>query len=594
MSAHSFKKALRNGSSALALSTIALIGAPAAQATDGIFGGGSTLASLAERNLSSNFYYFTSPNVLLLYAAIGSGSGQRIFISNDPAQGFLGTGLDPATPPDYLFPSLGFSTYPYPRIDFGASDSPLPANFVTTAGTYTTTLYNWDHINHTTLATGSTSYPTANYGAPIQLPLFEAPVAVAVNLPEVSQSTGATVAGGVAWTIKSQLPASPAPYGGRIQLSTAQICAIFSGLVTDWNDSTTIIPTLLSDGTAIPTTPPTTTERFADANTWRAGSTAGTPGTGGGTPYAGSSTPIKIVYRKDGSGTSFIFTNYLKTVCPLLDPSNTYGYQSIFATSVLPNNNFTQLINKVTAYGRSLNTVGTDGSDAVAAAIGNSSANYGYIGYLSADFVQPNNTATTSPYAANVQNDYLRFKGVYHPGQTPTGTTVPADFAAPSPLGGQAAWGALAVPATADFNDWNVYAQTWTTPTTLQGTVSPNVVDIGGRSKLPLAPADGAYPLTGTAYGFFYSCYGAGRDGVAAATRVANLKNYLTWHYNKFSPPAGNAENVIVVNGFTPLPATWTSAIYDKYLNSANSTAIAAYGASPANGCSSVTGTGAQ
>ncbi|MBU3887034.1 substrate-binding domain-containing protein [Methylosinus sp. KRF6] len=586
MSALSFRSALRNGSSILALSTIAMIGAPAVQATDGIFGGGSTLASLAARDLSA--HYFTSSNVLLLYAAIGSGSGQRIFISNDPAQGFLGYSLDPATPPDYLFPFLGFSTYPYPRVDFGTSDAPLPANFATG---YTTTTYIWDQFNHTRTAAGSVSYPTASYGQPIQLPLFETPVAIAVNLPEVDQNTGTTVVDGVTWTIKSQFPANPAPYGGRIQLSTAQICAIFSGLVTDWNDSTTTIPTLLSDGT-------NSTEGFADANTWRAGSTAGTPGTGGGTPYAGSSTPITIVYRPDGSGTSFIFTNYLKTVCPLLDPSNTYGYHSIFATSVLPNNSFTRLINKVTAFGRTLNTTSAEGSGAVAAAIGNSTTNYGYIGYLSAGFVQPNNPATTAPYAANVQNDYLRANAVYHPGQTPTGTTVPADFATPSPLGAEAAWTALSVPTTADFNEWNVYAQAWPATTYLPGTVSPNLVDITGRSKLPLAPYDGAYPLTGTSYIYVYSCYGAGRDSVAAATRVTNLKDYLRWHYNLTSP-AGNADDVIIVNGFGPLPrwgwgSDWVGAINSFYLDSASSTAIAAYGASPANGCSSVTGTGAQ
>ncbi|WP_185966610.1 substrate-binding domain-containing protein [Methylosinus sporium] len=587
MSALSFRSALRNGSSILALSTIAMIGAPAAQATDGIFGGGSTLASLAERTLSANFYVYNSSSVLLLYAAIGSGSGQRIFISNDPAQGFLGYGLDPATPPDYLFPFLGFSTYPYPRVDFGTSDAPLPANFATG---YTTTVYNWDQVNHTRTATGSVSYPTASYGQPIQLPLFETPVAVAVNLPEVDQNTGTTVVDGVTWTIKSQLPASPAPYGGRIQLSTAQICAIFSGLVTDWN-STATIAYLKDDGTI-------DHESFAAANTWRAGSTAGTPGTGGGTPYASSSTPITIVYRQDGSGTSFIFTNYLKTVCPLLDPDNTYGYHSIFATSVLPNNSFTQLINKVTAYGRFLHTVGANGSDAVAAAIGNSTTNHGYIGYLSAGFVQPNNPVTsTAPYAANVQNDYLRFKGVYHPGQTPIGTTDLADFVAPSPLAAEAAWAALSVPTTADFNAWNVYAQTFPATTYLQGSSwgwGSWAVDITGRSILPLAPADGAYPLTGTTYIYVYSCYGAGRDSVAAATRVANLKDYLRWHYiyNEYWWPAGNAEDVIIVNGFGPLPWTWTSAIESAYLSS-SSTAIAADGASPANGCTGVIG-GAQ
>jgi hypothetical protein len=88
MSALSFSKALRNGSSALALSTLALIGAQPALATDGIFGGGSTLASLAERQLSADYYTASSSSILLLYAGIGSGSGQRVYISNDPSQGF--------------------------------------------------------------------------------------------------------------------------------------------------------------------------------------------------------------------------------------------------------------------------------------------------------------------------------------------------------------------------------------------------------------------------------------------------------------------------------------------------------------------------
>ncbi|WP_083967223.1 MULTISPECIES: substrate-binding domain-containing protein [unclassified Methylosinus] len=573
MSALSFSKALRNGSSALALSTLALIGAQPALATDGIFGGGSTLASLAERQLSADYYTASSSSVLLLYAGIGSGSGQRVYISNDPSQGFRGAGLDPAANPDY---TLGFTSYPYPRIDFGASDSPLPSNFVSG---YTTTVYLWDQINHTTAANGSTSFPTADVGDPIQLPLFEAPVAIAVNLPAVDQSTGTTTAGGTTWTIKSQFSTTAA--GGRIQLSTAQVCAIFSGLVTDWN-STATIPTLSSTGVA-------GTEGFADANTWHAASTAGTPGTGGGTAYASASKQIKIVYRSDGSGTSFIFTNYLKTVCPLLDPSNTYGYVSIFSTSALPNNNFTQLINKVTAYGRSLNTTGADGSDAVAAAIGNTSANYGYIGYLSNDFVAPYNpsTATTIPHAASLQNDYQRSAGVTHPGVSST------NFIAATPTSADAAWGVLSLPASANFADWNVYAQTFPATTYLPGTgVS---VDITGRSKLPLAPATGAYSLVGTAYLYVYSCYGVGRDSTPAATRVSDLLGYLKWHYGL---TAGNAATITANNGFKALSTgagSWAQKIGDTYLGTAASSAtITAYDGFFTDGCASVSGTGAQ
>jgi ABC-type phosphate transport system substrate-binding protein len=448
---------------------------------------------------------------------------------------------------------------------------------------YTTTVYLWDQINHTTAANGSTSFPTADVGDPIQLPLFEAPVAIAVNLPAVDQSTGTTTAGGTTWTIKSQFSTTAA--GGRIQLSTAQVCAIFSGLVTDWN-STATIPTLSSTG--VPGT-----EGFADANTWHAASTAGTPGTGGGTAYASTSTQIKIVYRSDGSGTSFIFTNYLKTVCPLLDPSNTYGYVSIFSTSALPNNNFTQLINKVTAYGRSLNTIGADGSDAVAAAIGNSSANYGYIGYLSNDFVAPYNpsTATTIPHAASLQNDYQRSAGVTHPGVSST------NFIAATPTSADAAWAALATygvtPSTSwGFNDYNVYAKTFAAATYLPG--SGTSVSITGRSILPLANDPAAYPAVGTAYLYVYSCYGVGRDSTPAATRVSDLLGYLKWHYGL---TAGNAATITANNGFHALPAGWASNIGDEYLGTAASSAtITAYDpfAAAVNGCASVSGTGAQ
>jgi ABC-type phosphate transport system substrate-binding protein len=610
-----------------------------AQATDGVYGGGSTLASLVARQVGDCYlrtivtgdgYSFsgsfnsatptpgllpttcTTHSVLELYAGVGSGAGLRGFVSNDPQQFFRGsvnTGTAaqtvqlPADPPKFL-ESAGpapFDSYPYPRVDFGAGDSPLPSNLVTTSGTYGTYTYNatpaanWQSAGSITVTrantTSTVAYSAASFGQPIQLPLFEAPVAVAVNLPEVNQATGSTTysVGGttVTWTINSQFSIT-AP-GGRIQLSSAQVCAIFSGLVTNWDDTTTLIPRLKNDGTIAQ-------QRFYTSNTYHAASTAGSPGTGGVAYVAksdGTHLPITIVYRSDSSGTSYIFTNYLKTVCPLFDPSNTYGYQSVFgSTSSLPNNNFSQLISNAAAIGRTLNTVGASGSDALAAAVGQSSANYGRIGYLSNDFVAPYNPVTTTrPHAASLQNDYLRANAVYHPGQSIGG--VATDFVAPTPASADAAWTALSTygvtPSTSwAYNDYNIYAKAFPATTYLVG--SGSTVNITGLSILPLANGASAYPAVGTAYGYVYSCYGTGRDGVAASTRVTNLQQFLNWYYTD-----AQSQSIVANNGFHALPAAWTTNIYNEYLGgTSNSNSITAYNVlNVVRGCTGVTG-GAQ
>jgi ABC-type phosphate transport system substrate-binding protein len=626
MSSYSVSKGLRDGASLLALSTVVLMAVEPAHATDGVYGGGSTLASLLMRqegdcflgaNVTGDGYSFSAafnaalptpaklpvgctaaPHPILeLYAGVGSGAGLRGYISNDPKQFFRGsvktttapqTVQLPADPPKFIDSAAGapFNSYPYPSVDFGASDSPLPSNLVTTSGTFGTFVYNvapvtnWQSATKITVTradtTSTVAYNVASFGKPIQLPMMEAPVAVAVNLPAVGPLGSTTAPDGVKWTIRSQFSAT-AP-GGRIQLSTAQVCAIFSGLVKDWN-STANIPYLKNNGT-------TGVESFAAANTWHAGSSF--RGTGGGVPYASVSKPIVIVYRSDGSGTSFIFTNYLKTVCPLLDPTDTYKYKSIFETTALPNNSFTQLINKITAVGRSVNAIGASGSDAVAAAIGKFPAFYGRIGYLSNDFVAPYNpNLVTRPHAASLMNDYLRVQGVYHPGQSVAG--VPKNFIAPTPASADAAWSSLLFagvnPSTSwGYNDYNVYAKTFKATTYLPGTGTK--VDVTGRSILPLAIISGAYPVVGTAYAYLYSCYGTGRGGVPAATRVKDLKSYLNWHYSD-----SKAKDIMANNGFHALPTNWVNALTAEYLYDVSASAITAYNPLlKVRGCTAVTG----
>jgi ABC-type phosphate transport system substrate-binding protein len=655
----SFTKSLRNGSSALALSTLMLIGASAGQSafaqavpttiSDSLVGGGSTLASLALRqafdcyagvtvgtgtgadgySFDAGFNAATPTPGLLptdcttaatpvegLYAGVGSGNGLRAFITNRANQLFRGsvsataatTVFLPAVPPQFIdnnnVNTTIFGQYPYPRIDFGASDSPLPSSLAgLTALSYATSpAANWESASSITATPDTTvAYNVAAFGQPIQLPLFEAPVTVAVNLPVVDPATATTTVGTTTWTINSQFSAT-AP-GGRIQLSTAQVCAIFSGLVTDWA-STATIPYLKADGT-------TDTQLFSDDNTYYAGSSVGAAGTGAGA-YATSTAvpagtpvaPISISYRSDGSGTSFIFTNYLKTVCPLLDPNDTYKYQSIFNKTNLPNNNFPNLIANVNAArgvtvtaatynvdaaGNGHPWVGAAGNDAVAANIGTDPANTGRVGYLSNDFVAPYDKRSTAPASASLQNDYQRFAGVYHPGLWST------NFIAATPASADAAWSsglpaASIVPETTwAYNDYNVYAKAYPAGATLPGSVATDTtpaVSIAGLSALPLAPDANAFPSVGTANIFLYSCYGAGADGTVASTRKGNLVAFLNWYYTN-----ALAASVLTNNGFHALPADWTANINNEYLTNATASAIADTDFNAGNnGCAGATG----
>ena len=312
-----------------------------------IYGGGSTLVSLSMRQvmdcyngatLTGETYTFSNDfnqatptpgllpqtcvqtpplGVLGFYAAVGSGAGQRGYISNDAHQLVLGGAAPsasapngtpatlPAVPPVFLETNdANFSFYPFPRIDFGASDSPLPAALTTSAFSGFTPADHWE--NATTISIGGTTakiFDPNVYGPAIQIPLIEAPVAIVVNTNNTSIAS---------WQIHSANGAPGTP-GSAMQLSTAQLCAIFSGRVRDWS-STAIIAGLTSDGT-------TRTQSFMDDNTGDGSSAQA---------YASNTLPIQVVFRSDGSGTSFILTNYLANSCPQLDTDGSLNYAKIF------------------------------------------------------------------------------------------------------------------------------------------------------------------------------------------------------------------------------------------------------------------------
>jgi ABC-type phosphate transport system substrate-binding protein len=446
--------------------------------------------------------------------------------------------------------STNFGTYPYPHVDIGLSDSPLPTTLaaLTTVSFSFSPSTNW--VSGATVATsqvavGTTSvatYSTTTYGQPIQIPAFEVNVAIPLNVSGL--------------TINSQIKNSTGTIvpGGAIQLTQAQLCAIFSGRVSDWSDTTTTIPDLDSNGNAINPT-------FSAANVGNGIST--------GQAYSANPLPIKVVFRSDGSGTSFIITNYLKTVCPLLDKNGTAGYATIFGAN-LPSTTFQNLITNINNTAVTSNWVGASGSGGVASAI---NGDTGRIGYVSSDFTKPYATSSTAPDAASLQNEDLRSQGISRPDPVSTTTLT---FVAPTPDSAAAAWSDLPTAQAAwTWNDYNVYAMTYPSGTADKGGISRV-----GKPILALAGEAGAYPLSGTTFMNLYSCYNG-------AARTVNLRNFLTWYLNGSDP---HVSQIVQSSGFHVLPTNYTSTIVGQYLTSGSTKLIQSAAFSQQNGCVGVTG----
>lgn len=650
--------------SLVVLSAAATIGAQApaaAQSADAqtvistsIYAGGSTLSSLAMRQIfdcyagttvandghsfSPSFTTATaSPNLLPtsctlvstavegLFAAVGSGNGQRAYVADDARQLFRGTPAfapslvkkPSANPPFVDTANANFSSYPYPRLDVAASDAPLAS---TVAGLTTVSFgnfvpsTNWQKVP-SILALTSTpaSYNAAGVGAPIQVPAMEVPVVFAVDTTNL--------------TVQSALSPNTQA-GGAIQLSAAQLCAIFSATVTDWADTSTLIPFLDQNGVQ-------QFQHFFDDNT-----------NGSLTPvaYASRHLPIKVVYRSDDSSTSFILTNYLANVCPLLDPTGTFNYKKIFTgvgivegrtvttTPNLPSMTFSNLIDNVRDVKGSdehehhdvfnvdddedrpePHWITADSANQEALKIGTDAFHSGRLGYLSVDFTQPYATSVTeeiggimftapAPLSASVQNETQRTLGVYHPGQTDLNGTA-ENFVPPTPANAERAFRGLSAPALAStYNDWNIYAQVYSAGTLVNGVSYDGLSVIG----VPLL-TQSDYPLTGVSFLDLYSCYNE-----PTGTRVPAVKNWLAWFYGgsvgglpAYNPAKSNATTpgfdpdvakVIRNNGFHELDGIWANRILTAYLKPSAAggvaSSIAAFNASGTqiDGCVGVTG----
>jgi len=242
----------------------------------------------------------TAATVEFLYAPVGSGGGLNGFTTNLASN--LGT---PATSNAVAFTTSAHSAYPYPALDFASSDAAMTTTQIAAIG-------------------------KSNGLAAIQVPSFATPISLPFN-----PGAGFTYS-------KSSSYKTPVGGSSQLRLSITSVCGIFTGKITNWDNSQITI----------------------DNNHVKV-----------------ATAPITVYVRADGSGTSAIFSNWLVINCA----KTKYPVASGFTISTTPA--WPAKFEKVAGSGGMANAISTSPYS---------------IGYVSPDYVQP--VVSTGPVAANVIN----------------------------------------------------------------------------------------------------------------------------------------------------------------------------------------------
>lgn len=225
--------------------SMAVAGLCSAQAMAAVVGGGATLPqylygvpSTPLKPAAAGILNGASPLAgFNNYIGVGSGAGKTAFLTNNSA-GFVWDLDDNGTLDTVYSPAVS--------VDYAGSDSILSATELST--------YQGAHQSP-----GVPTSSAANWGPLIQIPAAATSVTIPYKL---------TLAGGTAVS--------------NLDLTSAQLCDIFSGTVTTWNQVNASYP----------------------------------------------ATPIKVVYRGNSSGTTEILTRHLNSQCPAKFNTN-----STFATA---------------------------------------------------------------------------------------------------------------------------------------------------------------------------------------------------------------------------------------------------------------------
>ncbi|MBJ9965269.1 substrate-binding domain-containing protein [Burkholderia seminalis] len=318
------------------------LGATAAMASPNVQGGGSSLVAPtigAIGNAATEIGLFGTSEGSFTYFSVGSGAGQNAFLNNQPT--FFGstvTGTVHFANSDAALSTAQLTSY---KAGLGATNGPL-----------------------------------------IQIPYIVTPITIpVVNGPAVTSTT---------------TPQTTPGQAHSIALNDDDLCGIFSGKLTDWNQ-------VINPQT--------------------------------GSAYTTTSSPIKVIYRSDGSGTTELLTRHLAAVCSATNTAtgvtfvDSLTFTASFPGGVVPSN-FT----------------GVSGSGGVRNAL--SSSTGAAVAYLSPDytntFLAPSSTVVTSAGALQLPVASLvnAKNSTYYAPTYANATTALGSVAAPSKLtaNNPAAW----------------------------------------------------------------------------------------------------------------------------------------------------------
>jgi ABC-type phosphate transport system substrate-binding protein len=226
---------------------------------------------------------------------------------------------------------------PISEVDFAGSDAKLSAdqiNKFTNGGT----------LGSEASACAGVVIPAQaqTFGPLIMVPSFATPITLAIS-PDTASALNI-------------LPAIPPGGTSGLTFSRAGYCKMLTGQITDWSS---------------------TDADFISQNI--------DPGSGQPQPFSTSPLALHVVYRTDGSGTTFLFTQHMTAIQALCNASLYTGASQSMPPGLPPN------------------FVGASGSGGVESAI-LGSANAGNIGYLSPDFTSQSAVGSHPAVTANLVN----------------------------------------------------------------------------------------------------------------------------------------------------------------------------------------------
>jgi ABC-type phosphate transport system substrate-binding protein len=482
--------------------------------------GGDTTVGLAGAATGCNAATAYRSNVEPLYVGVGSGNGKKGFVNHDASHFTDG----PKAPDAVPVPSTAdFGPF------YGTGTGAGWVRDTTDSGPFPTKV-SFVGSDDPLTAADITTYNANlnNWGAPIQVPALITTVAIPFNGTFNEKGKDLHTSGGTS----------------KVQFSTNSFCGVYTGAIANWNDAA-----LTADNA----------NQALIANL-----------------------PIKLVFRSDGSGTTFLFSNALIHQCgtqstpragvthPVPDQWMTdNGLNPVAADADhLPasNNNF--FINVNTAGHMPAGSIGANGSGGVKAAI---TGNVGSVGYISPDFIV--NVDPTGPKAVNLQS-WLSFS-----------TNLAPKWIAAGPKSGTAIMGAVKSPL---FTAASCPVGTGVGQAS-DGICAHNPLNWGATNPTPISSS--AFPVGGFTFVDMYTCYASATDKDAIAGTTALSLGLWRWFFGSTTENASIVKTQLTNNGFSLVPGSWISSA-KKLLTTDAKTKISTPGTAK-TGCATVSGSGA-